>query len=684
MVASGRKIQSLLKLGPDDFGPENIDDLRAVIEYHGHRYYVLDDPVVSDAEYDALMTRLISVEEAHPGLRAAGSPSERVGGKPLDEFAQVRHEYPMKSLQNASTNDDLTEFDERISRQAASSKKINYVVEPKVDGLAVSLTYDNGSLVIGATRGDGEVGEDVTQNVRTIGAVPLRIPVTGHVVVQGEAYLPIKAFEKLNHRRKEKGEKLFANPRNAAAGSIRQLDPSIAASRPLSIFTHSLRNFDDVGISTQTDALKWLGENSFKVNPEIEFAGTIEDVFKIIDKWRGKRDSIDYEVDGLVIKLNDLALGVELGSTAKAPRWAIAFKFPPREASTRVLDIRPSVGRTGVITPVATFEPVLLDGSTVSHASLYNMDEITRKDIRIGDHVIIAKGGDVIPKVVKVITERRNGSEKKFHMPQTCPICGGPVVKREGEVDYRCVAKDCLAIVQRRIEHFVSRDAMDIEGLGTKIVERFISEGFINDIGDLYRLDFNEIAGLEGFGEKSADNLRKEIEASKARPLDRMLNALSIPGVGAEAAKLLADEFLSFDSLASATSGQLESIKGIGPKMASNIVEFFKDEREGRIIDKLREAGLRGFEEIIKPKKSGGKLDGKTFVITGTIDGYSRDELKARIEELGGKVTGSVSSKTNYLISGIDPGSKLDKARKEGTEIVEGDSVYALLGINKP
>jgi len=680
MGSSKLEINDLLKKKPGDFGPGTIDDLKTLIRYHGHRYYVLDDPIVSDAEYDALIARLLEIEKSHPLLVTLDSPSLRVGGKPLDEFGPVRHEYPMLSLSNASTHDELREFDARLERLVGEGLKPGYVVEPKVDGLAVSLTYDHGSLVLGATRGDGSVGEDITQNARTIGAIPLSIPTTGHTVVQGEAFLPIKAFEKLNERREETGEKLFANPRNAAAGSIRQLDPAIAAERPLSIFIHSLRNFKEMGVSTQTEALKWLEENLFKVNAEITTAKNIDEVIEITESWLDKRDKLDYEVDGLVIKLDDLALSAELGSTAKAPRWAIAFKFPPREATTKVLDIRPSVGRTGVITPVATFEPIFLDGSTITHASLYNMDEIVRKDIRIGDYVIIAKGGDVIPKVIKVITERRDGSEKRFEMPQTCPICGGPVVQKDGEVDYRCSSKDCLAVVQRRIEHFVSRNAIDIEGLGTKIVERLLAEGLIYDVGDLYSLDYDEIANLEGFGERSAENLKAEIEASRDRPLSKLLNAISIPGVGSEAAKLLEEHFLSFDKVATASADELVKVKGIGPKMAKSIVEFFNDEHEQEIITKLRNAGLQGFLVIEKPLyKNTGKLDGKTFVITGTVEAYSRDDLKARIEELGGKVVGSVSARTSYLILGENPGSKLAKAQKAGTKIVEGKEIFELL-----
>jgi len=679
-MAHAKDIKELLKMKPAGFGSANIDDLRRVIEYNDHRYYVLDDPVISDAEYDALMKRLIEIEDKHPNLIVLTSPTQRVGGKPLAEFAQVRHEYPMLSIQNASSEEELKEFEARLRRLVGEGQKLAYVVEPKVDGLAVSLTYEDGHLVMGATRGDGEVGEDVTQNVRTIAAVPLAIPDEGHTVVQGEIYLPIRAFEELNKQREKKGEKLFANPRNAAAGSIRQLDPAITALRPLSIFFHSLRNFADKGVSKQHEALDWLREHHLRVNPEIKLAESIDHVVELTDKWRGKRDTLNYEADGLVVKLDDLALALELGTTAKAPRGAIAFKFPPREAVTRVLDIKASVGRTGVITPVATFQPVFVGGSTVSHASLYNMDEIDRKDIRIGDWVVIAKGGDVIPKVIDVIKDRRDGNEHKFKMPSTCPICGGPVVQRKGEVDYRCQAKNCVAVVQRRIEHFASRDAMDIQGLGTKIVERFLAEGFIYDVGDLYSLNYNEIASLEGFGEKSADNLRREIEASKGQPLHRLLNAISIPGIGAETAKLLEAHFLSFDAVASATVEQLMGIKGIGEKMAAGIVEFFGDSREQKIIDKLRRAELKGFQPIKKPRASKSAIfEGKSFVITGTIAGYSREELKERIEELGGKVSESISSKTSYLILGADPGSKLAKARGFGTPIVEGMEVYKLL-----
>ena len=656
---------------PEEYDRDSIDELRRVIEHHNYRYYVLDDPVVSDAEFDALFRRLQEIESKHPELVIPTSPSQRVGGKPLDEFHTVEHEFPMLSLQNATTHEELREFEKRV-KKTLDADKIDYVVEHKIDGLAVSLTYENGDFVLGATRGDGTQGEDITTNIRTIRSIPLKIQYTGKLVVQGEAFIGLSDFLRFNREQEEKGERTYANPRNTAAGSLRQLDSRITATRPLDCFMHSIRNYSDFGLEYHHDALDKLDEFGFKVTPFRGLASGIDEVIHICDEQRDVRDKIDYGIDGLVVKIDRFRLQETAGYVARAPRWAIAYKYPPREGSTKVLDIRASVGRTGTLTPVATFEPIFLDGSTVSHASLYNMDEIERKDIRVGDRVIIAKGGDVIPKVIKVVDadSEEHRRRPKFEMPGKCPICGSDVVKDPDGVNYRCVSNNCRAVLQRQIEHFASKGSMRIEGLGPKIIEKFLDEGMIRDIPDLYHLDYTEIASMPGFGDKSAANLKEEINGSKRQPLWRLLHGLSIPGVGSEVAKLVVKEFGSYDAIAAAGTEELARISGIGPVLAENIYSFLRDPEKQAMIERLREAGLEAFmekrtEEPPGPVKDAtGPFAGKTVVLTGALEHFSRDEMTEKLEAAGAKVTGSVSKKTDYVIVGASPGSKFDKAQK--------------------
>jgi len=671
---------------PEDFDKGSIDLLRRVIEYHNHRYYVLDDPVISDGEYDALFERLQEIEKKHPELVTPNSPTQRVGAAPLDEFETVAHRFPMLSLQNSTTHDELREFEKRL-KKAVDVSRIDYVVEHKIDGLAVSLTYEGGELVLGATRGDGVQGENITSNIRTIRSVPLKIDYRDTLIVQGEAFIGLQDFMRFNREQEEKNERTYANPRNTAAGSLRQLDSRITASRPLDCFMHSIRNYSDLGLKYHREALERIDELGFKATPFKGLASGIEEVIRICDEQREARDRLDYGIDGLVVKVDEFRIQEAAGFVARAPRFAIAFKYPPREGTTTVLDIRAGVGRTGTLTPVATFEPLFLDGSTVTHASLYNMDEIRRKDVRVGDRVIIAKGGDVIPKVIKVLDADSPEHQKRprFEMPDKCPICGSEVVKDPGAVNYRCMATNCRAVLQRRIEHFASKGAMRIEGLGPKIIERFLDAGIIEDILDLYHLNYGEIASLPGFGEKSADNLRKEIEGSKSQPLWRLIHGLSIPGIGAEVAKLLASDLGSFKAISDADEETLSQISGIGPVLAENIHSFFRHAEWKPLIEGLRAAGLKAFEEVREKKRAAvlegraGPFTGKTVVLTGALARSTRDEMTEKLEGAGAKVTSSVSKKTDYVIVGENPGSKFDKAQKLGIAVISEEQALEML-----
>lgn len=664
-----------------------IEELRRQIHYHNYRYYVLNDPVISDAEYDALMRELRRLEAEHPELVTPDSPTQRVGAEPLEEFRRVRHVRPMLSLQDAFDEGELRDWLTRISKllpEGVSVDDLEFVVEPKVDGLTVVLTYEEGLLVLGATRGNGVEGEDVTQNLRTIRSVPLRIPISPdgpppvRLVVRGEAYMPISAFHEFNRRQEELGEKAFANPRNAAAGSIRQLDPRITASRPLALFIYAVVEAEGKVIRTQWEALEYLQEMGFPTNPANRLLHDLDEVVEYYNRLLEQRDTLDYEIDGVVVKINDLAVQEALGSVGNAPRGAVAFKFPGREAVTKLLDIRVNVGRTGTITPYALLEPVRLSGATIRQATLHNEDYIREKDIRKGDTVLVRRAGEVIPQVLRSLVELRTGEEQPWHMPKRCPSCGEPIVRPEGEVAYYCVNAACPAQLVRRIEHFASREAMEIEGLGEKIARQLVDEGLVRDVADLYYLRREDLLPLEGFAEKKADNLLKSIEASKDRPLSRLITALGIRYVGSVVAQLLAAHYRSLDALMAASQEELEGIEGIGPRIARSIGEWFSRPRNREVVEKLRRAGVRMREEVVEAKGPR-PLEGLTFVITGTLS-IPRQEMQALIQQHGGKVTSSVSSRTDYLLAGQAPGgTKYRRAQELGVPIIDEATLRAMI-----
>jgi DNA ligase (NAD+) len=661
---------------------KEIAELRDKIRYHEHRYYVLDDPEISDFEFDKLMQRLKEFELQHPELVTPDSPTQRVGGAPAAELPKVRHSAPMMSLDNTYSVDDLRDFDRRV-RELAGLDQVEYVAELKLDGLSMALTYQDGTLVRGVTRGDGVVGEDVTSNIRTIRSVPLRLEakklaLIGHPArfeVRGEVIMTRKAFEQTNAQREAAGEPKFANPRNSAAGSIRQLDPRIVAERKLDMFIYYIQVHGIELTGEHAQALETLAKMGFKVNPHWRRCPSFDDLLAYIQKWESQRDSLDYEIDGIVIKVNDTRLWQELGTTAKSPRWAVAFKYPARQATTRVIDIRAQVGRTGTLTPVADLEPVDVGGVTVSHATLHNMDEIERLGVKIGDTVLIQRAGEVIPQVVKVVKAAPDG--KQFAMPAKCPVCGGEVHRAEGEVAYRCVNTACPAKLKESLLHFAGRRAMNIDGLGDALVDQLVDKGLVHDLADLYNLNPKQLIDLERMGEKSAQNLLDEIERSKQAELARVIFALGIRFVGERTGQLLASHFGSLDKLARATPEELVEAEEVGPRVAEAIQEFFHEERNREVIKKLRDAGLR-FEQEQK-RKADGKLTGKQFVLTGTLPTYTRDQAKQMIEESGGRVVGSVSKKTDFVVAGADPGSKLEKARTLGITILDEAGLRELL-----
>ncbi len=662
---------------------KEIEKLRNDIRYHEHRYYVLDNPEISDFEFDKLMRRLQELEAQNPGLVTPDSPTQRVGGVPAEEFPKVRHSVPMLSLDNTYSVDELKDFDRRV-RELSGRSKVEYVGELKLDGLSMALTYEDGMLTHGVTRGDGVEGEDVTANVKTIRSVPLRTdPKRSEVIgdprrleVRGEVIMPRKAFEQTNAQREAAGEPRFANPRNAAAGSMRQLDSRIVAQRKLDMFLYYLlvENREPLGEHWQN--LEALVKMGFKVNPNRRLCKSFEELMDYIQEWESKRDGLEYEIDGIVVKVNDIRLWEELGTTAKSPRWAIAYKYAARQATTRVMDIRAQVGRTGTLTPVADLEPVDVGGVTVSHATLHNMDEIARLGVKIGDAVLIQRAGEVIPQVVKVVKQAPEGRE--FSMPKQCPVCGGDVHRAEGEVAYRCVNSACPARLKESLLYFAGRRAMNIDGLGDALVDQLVDKGMVHDVADLYALTHEKLANLERMGDKSASNLLLEIDNSKKASLARLIFALGIRFVGERTGQLLADHFASLDKLAKASAEELWEVEEVGPRVAESILEFFREPRNLKVIEKLRKAGLQ-FESA-KVHKPEGNLAGKQFVLTGTLPRYSRDEAKKMIEEAGGRVTGSVSKKTDYVVVGADPGSKLDKARSLGVKTIEEGELLKLLG----
>lgn len=660
-----------------DLAQKKSRELAELINEHNYNYYVLDNPRITDAEYDSLIRQLIDLEEQFPELKQQDSPTQRVGGKPAEGFTSVAHLAPMLSLGNAFNEQDLRDFDRRV-RNGLKDESVSYVVELKIDGLAVSLIYEQGLLVRGTTRGDGEFGEDITQNLKTIKSIPLRLKKHLELLeVRGEAFMPKKEFARLNGEREEAGEQTFANPRNAAAGSLRQLDSRVTASRSLDAFLYGVGRIDGQEVAGHFEGLSLLKELGFKVNPNIKIFDTIDDVINYCQEWTDKRHTLPYEIDGMVVKVNDLDQQVRLGATSKSPRWAIAFKFPAEEAITEVRDIFVRVGRTGVLTPTAFLAPVKVAGSTISSAVLHNEDIIREKDIRIGDYVVIHKAGDVIPEIIKSLPDKRTGEEKVFSMPGHCPACGTDVVRVQGEVAVRCPNDKCPGRALEGIFHFVSRDAMDIEGLGPSVVSALVQAGLVRDTADLYYLNFEDLVKLERMGKKSSENLLQSIENSKSNTLAQLIFALGIRLVGARAGKILAKHFGDLDKLKAAEIEELTQIPEIGPKMAESIVSYFRDPDSLELIEKLKNAGVN----MVQEQQEAGEqpLAGKLFVLTGTLAKYSRKEAQELIEKLGGKVSSSVSKKTDYVLAGEEAGSKLEKARALGVTVISEDEFGELV-----
>ena len=668
--------------GKDAGAGAEAERLKKELNYHIYRYYSLDDPVISDALYDELYHKLVELEQKHPELVTPDSPTQRIGPPPAVGFAPVRHRGRMMSLDNAFSVEELRAFADRVLRGlGASEGDVDFVCELKMDGIAVALTYEKGILVRGATRGDGEVGEDITPNLRTVPAVPLRLITESPPKVLeavGEVYMPEASFLRLNKERLERGEPPFANPRNAAAGSLRQLDPAVTARRNLSMVTFAVGYSSEPTPGNQWDLLSHLRELGFRLGGQTKLAGSIDEAAGFCGEWQAKRKDLDYEIDGVVIKVNSFDQQTALGATSKSPRWAIAFKFPPEEKTTAVVDIQVGVGRTGALTPVAVLEPVFVAGSTVSHATLHNEDEVKRKDVRIGDRVLVHKAGDVIPEVVKVITEERTGGEKPFKMPAKCPVCGSRVVREEGEAATRCTNIACPAQTFERILHFASRGAMDIEGMGEVTVNELLSREAIKDVGDIFYMRPPQLFELPGFKDKSVENLMKAVETARDRPVWRLLFGLGVRHVGSHMARVLAERFPSIDELASATEEELLSVEGVGTRIAESVVNFFNQKENLAVVDKLRRAGVRMSEK--KSEKKAGPLEDKAFVLTGTLSGFTREEASEIIEGLGGKVTTSVSRRTDYVLAGEDPGSKYDRAVSLGVTIINEKEFRKMTG----
>ena len=651
---------------------KRIEELRKEIRHHDYLYYVLNKPEISDAEYDRLMMELKKLEEQHPELITPDSPTQRVGAAPLEEFGTVRHTRPMLSLDTATDEEDIRRFDERI-RKELNVEHVEYTAEPKLDGLSVELIYENGRFVRGSTRGDGLNGEDVTENIKTIRAVPLvlrssELKTPTLLAVRGEVIMSISDFEELNKQLIQKNEQPLANPRNAAAGSLRRLDPSETAQRPLDIFFYEIMTVQGVKVESQWEALQCLKKWGLKTNPFTERCNGLDDIIRYHKKMLKIREKLEYEIDGVVIKVDRLDLQEKLGVKARSPRWAIAYKFPSRKEETQVMDIMAQVGRTGTLTPVALLKPVDVGGVTVSRATLHNQDFIDQMDVRIGDIVKVGRAGDVIPEVTEVIKSRRTGREKKYHLPSTCPVCGSKVIK-DGAF-YRCTGGlSCVAQLKRSIAHYASKAAMDIEGLGRKNVDLLVDNGLLKSVSDIYRLKKEDLIKLPRFAEKSADNLINAIEKSKEKNLARFVYALGIPNVGEHIAKILVDKFKSLENLMSASKEDLEQIYEIGPEIADSVTQFFKQKRNKEEIEKMKKMGVKATTEIVEKRKAG-ILNGKTFVFTGTLKDFSRDEAKKLVEELGGRTMSTVSKNTDYLVVGEKPGSKYEKAKKLGITII--------------
>jgi len=670
---------------------EHVEKLREKIRRHEHLYFVLDRPEITDAEYDALMNELKNLEAEHPELIAPDSPTQRVGGKPREGFVQVRHSVPLQSLDNAYSEEELRDFDRRV-REGAGRDSVDYVAELKLDGMSMAVIYEHRMLQKAVTRGDGSIGEDVTQNARTIRSLPLSLSeaalakaqLGGDLEARGEVLLDRKAFERLNQERERAGLAQFANPRNAAAGSIRMLEPGLVAERHLDYFCYALFVNRRIPVESQEQILKALTALGFKVNPNWKHCRNLDEVLEFISHWESQRDALPYEIDGIVLKVNSIALQQELGSTAKAPRWAIAYKYAARQARTVVNDIVIQVGRTGALTPVAILEPVALGGVTVSRATLHNEDEVRRLGLEIGDTVVVERGGDVIPKIVRVaaeerqrLTDGRRGERRTFQMPSQCPVCTGQVVREEGEAAWRCINVNCPAKLKESLLHFAGRKAMNIDGLGEALVDQLVDSKLVGNLADIYLLTEEKLVALERMGKKSAKKLLAEIEQSRKNSLDRLIFALGIRFVGERTATLLAEHFGSLDKIAEASMEELEEVFEVGPKVAQSIHSFFREPRNHDLKERLRQEKLR-FEQESKWQK-GNSLAGKVFVLTGTLEHMTREEAKQRIEQAGGRVTGSVSKKTNFVVAGADPGTKLDTARELGVPVISEKELDALL-----
>lgn len=660
------------------------EELVRLLHYHNYRYHVLDAPEIPDSEFDRLFRELEELEAACPGLRTPDSPTARVGGPVLPEFEEVRHPTPMLGLENAMSSGELLEFDARTRRFLGMAGELDYVCEPKYDGLAVDLVYAGGVLISAATRGDGRVGENVTQNIRTVRSVPMRLmgDCPEFLEVRGEVVIMTADFLKLNEEQEERGLSPFANPRNAAAGSVRQLDSAVTARRKLSFFAYGQGTAEGFAPGSQAEIMDALKLWGFMVSGEREVVRGITAVQRYCLDIEKKRHSLPFEVDGCVVKVNEAALQARLGDKSRAPRWAVAYKFQPEQAGTRILDILPSVGRTGAITPVAVLEPVTVGGVTVSRATLHNMDEIERKDVLVGDYVIIQRAGDVIPEVVGPVPGKRDGTEKPFRMPEFCPECGGRVARREGEVVFRCGGLDCPAQLKGRIRHFVSRRAMDVDGFGVKLIDQLVGKGYVRELADIFRLDGETLAGLERMGEKSAGNLVNALNEAKSRTLDRFINALGIRHVGEATAAALADRFPTLEELGSASLDDLKGVEDIGPEVASSIVSFFSDEKNRGSMRKLIALGVN--PTPVARGDGGGPLYGMTVVITGKLARMSRDEAKARLAALGAKVASSVSSNTSFVVVGEDAGSKAAKAAALGVRTVDEEELASILEGARP
>jgi len=636
--------------------------------------------VISDYEYDQLMEELKKLESEHPEYVTPDSPTQRVSGQPVEGFSSVKHKIPMLSLDNTYSSKELLDFDKRM-KKFLGGEKPDYAVELKIDGVGVALIYENGRLVRGATRGDGTTGDDITSNIRTIKSIPLKLDIANETKplanceVRGEVYMTRKGFEALNKEKAKKGEPLFANPRNAAAGSLRQLDPKVVSKRNLDVFLYTLSYTKEGGYKTHMECLEAMKKAGLKVNPNINKFSNIEDVIKYCDSWENKKETLDYETDGMVIKVESLEQQKRLGSTIKNPRWAVAYKFPPKQVTTKITDIVIQVGRTGALTPVAVLEPVELSGSTISRATLHNEDEIKRKDIRVGDTVFIEKAGEVIPEVIKPVKEKRTGKEKIFIMPKKCPVCNSDVVRPEDEAVSRCIGLSCPAQLKNSLHHFASRHAMNIDGLGPAIIDQLVDKKIVRDISDLYILKIDVLANLERMGEKSAQNLLDEINESKKNEFSRLLFGLGIRYVGRHIAKLLSENFSSIDEIMHAEKEKIEKIEGIGGIVAESIILFFRDEKNREIIEKLGKNGV-SMESKVEKK---GLLSGKRFVFTGILEKYSRAEAEGIVESLGGSFTSSVSENVDFVVAGKDPGSKYEKAKKLGIAIISEEEFDKLV-----